>query len=40
MKLGFDFDKEGVMSTVFMETLPSWTFVFDIILTFFTAYYS
>ncbi|CAD8208172.1 unnamed protein product [Paramecium octaurelia] len=40
MKLGFDFEREDILSGIFLETLPSWTFVIDIILTFFTAYYS
>ncbi|CAD8116583.1 unnamed protein product [Paramecium sonneborni] len=40
MKLGFDFEREDLLTGIFLETLPSWTFVMDIILTFFTAYYS
>ncbi|CAD8090709.1 unnamed protein product [Paramecium sonneborni] len=40
MKLGFGFDREDLLSNIFLETLPSWTFVIDIILTFFTAFYS
>lgn len=40
MKLGFDFAKEDELNNIFLETLPSWTFVMDILLTFFTAYYS
>ncbi|CAD8109287.1 unnamed protein product [Paramecium sonneborni] len=40
MKLGFDFEREDLLTGIFLESLPSWTFVMDIILTFFTAYYS
>ncbi|CAD8204597.1 unnamed protein product [Paramecium octaurelia] len=40
MKLGFGFEREDFLSSIFLETLPSWTFVIDIILTFFTAFYS
>ncbi|CAK92678.1 unnamed protein product (macronuclear) [Paramecium tetraurelia] len=40
MKLGFDFEREDLLTSIFLETLPSLTFVLDIVLTFFTAYYS
>lgn len=39
MKLGFGFENEGVYSSVFLNTIPSWTFVVDIMLNFLTAYY-
>lgn len=40
MKVGFDFENEGYLNSIFLMTLPSWTFVADIVLNFFTAYYS
>ncbi|CAD8107224.1 unnamed protein product [Paramecium primaurelia] len=40
MKLGFGFTNEGIMYQLFFESLPSWTFIIDIIIKFFTAYYS
>ncbi|CAD8115472.1 unnamed protein product [Paramecium sonneborni] len=40
MKLGFGFENEGIVQQFFFESLPSWTFILDIIINFFTAYYS
>ncbi|CAD8120051.1 unnamed protein product [Paramecium sonneborni] len=40
MKLGFGFENEGIVYQFFFESLPSWTFIIDIIINFFTAYYS
>jgi len=39
MKLGFGFENEGAISSAFFNTIPSWTFVVDIMLNFLTAYY-
>ncbi|CAK66966.1 unnamed protein product (macronuclear) [Paramecium tetraurelia] len=40
MKIGFGFQNEGILYQLFFESLPSWTFIVDIIINFFTAYYS
>ena len=40
MKLGFDFKNEGLIYSIVLETMPSITFLLDIILNFFTAFYS
>ncbi|CAK63178.1 unnamed protein product (macronuclear) [Paramecium tetraurelia] len=40
MKLGFGFNNDKTMKQLFFESMPSWTFIIDIIINFFTAYYS
>ena len=39
MKLGFNFSIESTTMQVILEILPTWTFVIDIVLNFFTAFY-
>lgn len=40
MKLGFGFKNEGLIYSILLETMPSITFILDIVLNFFTAFYS
>lgn len=40
MSLSFDLDKSSTLIWLFFETIPSYVFIFEIILNFNTAFYS